>query len=72
MIFSDTIPHAVNMCMNKQDSDKQCVDNKESVSIEYIHTETDKHGDIRINNAGRLEYYTEGYWQESPWLDRDK
>ncbi len=52
--------------------DKQLIDNHSNTMIHYEHSETDKHGDYRINNQGNLEYYTEGYWQEVPWLNKYK
>lgn len=58
--------------MKEQKLDKQVVDSDHSVMLHYDHSETQRHGEYRINNQGRMEYYTEGYWQEAPWLDRDK
>ena len=58
--------------MKDSNSDKQDIDNKDVAVLYSDHSNDVTHGEYRINNAGRLEYYTEGYWQESPWLDRDK
>jgi hypothetical protein len=50
-----------------QNTDNKTVDSNTVHTIQYEHTERHNNGDIRINNAGMIEEYYEGYWQEVPW-----
>lgn len=72
MDFFEYYTKLVNICMENTNSDVQDVDSKAESVLYCDHSSDGTHGEYRINNAGRLEYYTEGYWQETPWLDRDK